>query len=111
MMLVHICKRVGESRSGAMERWRTSSATELKRAALSAALKSSIVLKFLNTPRAGTDKADCLDGWSARSMGNDGHARWGILKSVCTEGEIAAEGDVLTGLAISDGTTDRVGGC
>jgi hypothetical protein len=36
------------------------------------------------------------------------HVRGCVVEGVCAEGEIAAQGDVLAGFAISDGAADGV---
>lgn len=43
------------------------------------------------------------------SIGGDVYVRGCVVECVCAEGEIAAQGDVLSGFAISDGAPEGVG--
>ena len=88
-------------------------ASALKRAALSAALKSSMVLKFLSDPRTGTAAGGGLVEWDKLSPVAKGQpdSRVCRVKAVLCYGEGAGKGDILTCLAISDVSAGCVRAC
>ena len=95
-----------------------SSASALKRAGLSAFLKSSMVLKFLNEPVAAIAFWGTLLSAEGQGEGEDSTGTetekakdglWGLGEGVATDGQVGAESDVLARLAVIDRAACCVG--